>query len=206
VLPTQDSNHVTEGLGLVTSRYSTAAVVKGIITALLNKIQFIENSYWSLIDIVQLANHPQAGGPWDALDKLGSIVGGAAANRNGHTDADYLAIIKLQAKANRSRGRSEDVLSFGSLMINGGNPLYVEIFPAAFWVGCWNVQANYPLFVPLLTQVRAAGVYGILLFSTWPDGNDFEWGSRYDANAGQKGWGSRYDSTAGGVLVAATLL
>ena len=163
------------------------------------RLQEIENSYNAMIAAVQLANHPMAGGPWSVLDQLGAIVGAA---RDGLDDADYLALIKLKAKVNRSRGRSEDVLSLGSLMIGGGAPPYLEPGLAAFWMGVWNVALNYPLFVPLLRQARAAGVYGLLAYTTWPDGNDFEWGSRYDASAGQGAWGSRYDSTVGGLWVA----
>lgn len=206
MIPTQDTNIVAEGQALVTSHYQSAPVIQGIIKSLLQRLQEIENSYWSFINAVQLVNHPMAGGPWSVLDQIGAIVGGVAAQRLGLDDADYLAVIKLQARVNRSRGLSDDVIELASLMLNGGVPVYVDQPPAAFYLGAWNIALNYPLFYPLLAQIRPAGVYGHFHYSTWADGNDFEWGSRYDSTAGQGTWGSRYDATAGSVLVAGVAL
>jgi hypothetical protein len=203
MIPTPDENIVAEGQGLLTSRYVTAPNTNAILTALLARIQQIEDSYWSLIDAVQLANHPMPGGPWDVLDKLGSIVG---ALRNGLDDADYLALIKLQAKVNRSRGTAEDVLGLAALMSGTSPPVYLEMPPAAFYLGCWDIALNYPIFTPLLAQARAAGVYGLFAYTSWADGNDLQFGSTYDPDAGQGGFGSRYDSNAGGLLVAATVI
>lgn len=202
MLPTQDNNHVSEGVALLTSMYNGKPVITGLITALMQRMQDYETQFWQIINAVQLTNHPMAGGPWNVLDQIGAIVG---ARRDGLADPQYLALIKLKAKVNRSRGRSEDVLSLAALMTGVVPPVYVE-YQAAFYLGCWNIALDYPLFEPLLAQVRAAGVYGLFHYTAWADGNDFEWGSRYDAAAGQGTWGSRYDATVGGLLVAAVPL
>ena len=144
-----------------------------------------------------------AGGPWNILDQIGAIVGAA---RNGLNDADYLALIRIQARVNRARGTPEDVMGLATLMAAPLPATYLEFYPAAFYIGAFNIALNYPIIVPLLKQVRPAGVYGLFAYSTWPAGNDFAPGSIYDAKAGEGGLGSIYDTTAGGGLVACVAL
>jgi len=198
-IPAVDNSHVSEATGLLTSRYADKAVVKGIVTALALRVQEVENSFWSLVNAVQLANHPMPGGPWDVLDKLGAIVG---AVRNGLSDSAFLALIKLQARVNRSRGLAEDILLLASLLAAPGAPQYLDQYPAAFYIGAWNINPAYPIF-PLLKQARPAGVYGFVAYSTWVDGNDFEFSSRAaPTTTGQGKWGSRTSPSTGGLLVA----
>lgn len=203
MIPAVDNSHVTEGVNLLTSRYKGLPVITGLVTAAMQRFQQIEAAFWAMIAAVQLANHPMANGPWDVLDKLGYIVG---APRNGLDDVDFLALIKLQAKVNRSRGTPEDVLSLGTLMAAPGSAIYLEMPVAAFYLACLNVALDYPQFYALIRQARAAGVYGLLIYSTWQVGDDVIWSSRYDATAGAKTWGSRYDGSVGGTLVAAAPL
>jgi hypothetical protein len=203
VIPAVDNSHVTEGVALLTSRYKGQPVITGLVTALMARLQVIEASYWALINATTLANHPMAGGPWSILDQLGYLVG---VLRNGLDDTDFLALIKLQAKVNRSRGTPEDVLSLGVLMAGVQPPVYLEMPTAAFYLACLNISGNYPVFDPLLRQARAAAVYGLLIYTTWASGNDDIFSSRYDATAGQGSWGSRYDATAGGLAAAAVAL
>jgi hypothetical protein len=213
MIPTVDNNHVAEGQALLTSMFVDKAVIKGIVTALMLRLQDIETSYWALINDVQLANHPLPGPTsWSILDQLGAIVG---ASRDGLDDPDYLALIKLQIQVNRSRGNPDDILALAAIMLGStpGHilaakhplPVYVEYYPAAFYLGCWDLAGNFPLFVPLLTQIRPAAVLALLAYTTWPDGGDLVWGSSYDSSGpadNATGWGSVYDSTAGGVWVA----
>jgi hypothetical protein len=198
-VPTQDTAIVAEGGALLTSMYVSKPVIAGIVQALTARLQQIENDFWAMLNAIQLPNNPLPGGPWSILDQIGAIVG---AVRN----ADYLALIRLQAKVNRARGLAEDVLSLAAIMTGVVPPVYIEDGIAAFYLGCWNIAGSFPLFRPLLSQVRAAGTYGLFHYTTWADGNDFEWGSRYDSAAGQGTWGSRYDSTVGGLFVAAVAI
>ncbi len=200
MIPTQETTIASDGVALLTSMYVSKPVISGIVTALMLRLQQLENDAFAMISAVQLANHPMAGGPWNILDQIGAIVG---AVRNGLDDADYLALIKLTAKINRARGRAEDVLSLAALMTGGVPPVYLEDGTAAFYLGCWNIGGSYPQFEPLLKQVRAAGTYGNFVYTTWADGNDFEFGSHWDGTAGQGTFGSVYDATVGGLLAAA---
>ena len=202
-IPTPETTISPDGIALLTSMYVSQPNISGITKALTLRLQQIETSLWAVIAAVQLTNHPMAGGPWDVLDKIGSIVG---AVRNGLDDTDYLALIRLRAKVNLARGRSEDVLSLAAIMAGVLPPVYLEDGPAAFYLGCWNIGGSYPQFEPLLKQVRAAGTYGNFVYTVWADGDDFEWASGYDATAGEGTWGSTYDATKGGLLAAAVAL
>jgi len=199
MIPFQDTAHVTEAGGLITSRYADKKVTAGIVKALTLRIQEVENTFFDFITHVNLANHPFPGGPWNILDQIGTIVGVA---RNGLNDADYLALIKIKAKVNISDGNPEDILALASFMSPTQPPFYLEVPPAAFYLGCWNLFLNFPLFVSFLAQARPAGVYGMFAYSTWADGGDVEFSSVYDSSAGQTGYGSVYDANAGGVYVA----
>jgi hypothetical protein len=201
MIPIRDNAHVAEGQGLLISQFKDKAVIKGFVTACTLRLQQIENSFWDLINDIQLNNHPLPGGPWSILDQIGAIVEVA---RNGLDDPAYLALIKLKAKVNRSRGTPEDVLQLGVLMTALQPPVYLEMPIAVFYLGVRNISPTaYAQLVALIMQARAASVYGLLVYSTWAPGNDLIWGSRYDATAGQGGLGSRYDATKGGLLSAA---
>lgn len=199
-LPVQDTNHVAEGLALLTSRYASAPVVNGLLTSLLSRLQQLEDDCFDIIQKIQLSNHPLPGGPWDMLDKIGAIVG---ATRGGLDDADYLALIKITAFVNRARGLSEDVLQLALMMTNGATPLYIDCPPASFYLGCWNLGLNFGQFVSMLKQVRPAGVYGHFHYTTWPTGSDLALGSRYGGARTQGKLGSRYGGVADGGKLAA---
>lgn len=202
MIPAVDNNVVAEGTGLLTSRYINAAATKGIITALLLRVQELETQFYSLITGINLANHPMPGGPWSILDQLGALVG---APRTGLPDAQYVQWIKLKARVNRSRGLSEDLLKLAVVLNQPLPAVYVETYPAAFYIGAWNstgLFGSFALATSVLQQARGAGVYGVLAYTTWAAGNDFSFSSVYDSTQGEAGYGSVYSPSAGGLMVA----
>ena len=202
MIPAVDNNHVAEGVAYLTSRYNGQPVITGLVTSCMQRLQQIEDAFWAMINAVQLSNHPMPGGPWDVLDKIGMIVG--APPRNGLDDTDYLALIKLQAEVNTSRGNPDNILQLGAIL-SSLPPGYLEMPLGAFYLTVSDItSASFLLFPSLLKQARPTGVYALLIYTTWPDvGDDDYWASRYGGKAGQGGWGSRYTSAAGGVLAAA---
>lgn len=162
-VPTQDTNHVAEGQALLTSHYKNAAVVDGILKALLLRLQAKENDLYALLDDIQLSNHPLAGGPWQILDQLGAIVG---VKRLGRSDADYLAAIKVKIRINRSHGLAEDIIQITALVIAGA--IYREWYPAAFEVEGDDISASVAnALITYLGEARSTGTAGYLRFSTW---------------------------------------
>ena|ERR1700676_2607818 len=198
MIPTVDNAHATEGPALLTSRYINQANVKGIVTALMLRFQEIENAFWTLINGVQLTNHPMAGGPWSILDQLGAIVG---LPRLGWPDSSYVGLIKIKARVNRSRGLAEDMIQIASLLST--SPVqYLESYPAAFYIGAWNVDPSFPA-AAFLSQARSAGTLGLFAYSTWADGNDFEFDDvNNPSTTGQGTFGDSVAGVVGGLLVS----
>ncbi len=141
MIPVVDNAHVTEGVGLLTSRYKNLPNTSGLVKALMLRMQEAEGQLWSLINGVQLSNHPMAGGPWSILDQLGALVGAA---RNGMNDVDYLAAIKLEIRANRSNGLAEDIIQIMHLA-TGNSQLYLDAPPAGFIVAVLDIAS--PVFL-----------------------------------------------------------
>lgn len=162
-VPTQDLNHVAEGQALLTEHYKRAAVVNGILAAVLARIQAKENDLFALLNAIVLANHPLPGGPWQILDQLGAIVG---VKREGRTDPAYLAAIRVQIRINNSHGLAEDIIDVTALLVAGG--LYREWYPAAFEMQVLDITTDEAqALVDFLGDARSAGTEGFLRYTTW---------------------------------------
>jgi len=221
--PTLDTNHVAEATALLTDHYRTKVVIPKLLQCYMNRLQELEGVFWDIINKMLLANSPVG----DQLNKLGNIVG--AVREPGMSDADYLQAVKIQIRVNRSQGLSEDVIQVATLALNGASiPLYVDVSAsgpitiswvdpasfifvrppkytinqgAAFSLDCSNLQAPNNI-ARLLGDTRSVGTYGELHYTTWADGNDFEFGSVYSSAAGQGTFGSVYTTSVGGLLAA----
>lgn len=136
-LPLRNDNHVAEANDLLIGRYKNTQVVAGILRAYAERLAEIESDFWSLIDGVQLVNHPMVGGPWDVLDKLGALVGEP---RNGRGDADYLAAIKIRIRVNKSNGLDNDIMAVASLVVTVA--AYYKWPPAAWEVDTFTATAS----------------------------------------------------------------
>ena len=143
-VPTQDLAHVAEGQAFLTEHFKRAPVVNGILRALLLRLQAKENDLYLLLNSVQLSNHPLPGGPWQILDQLGAIVG---VKREGRSDPDYLAAIKIKIRINRSQGLAEDIIQIAALVIAAFT--YREWYPAAFEVEALDIAG--PVAQSLIT-------------------------------------------------------
>jgi hypothetical protein len=195
-VPVVDNAHVAEGVGLLTSRYKNAAVVKGITTALMLRFQEAEAQLWSLINGVQLSNHPMAGGPWSILDQLASLVG-VPGGRKGLSDADLVTAIRLQIKVNRSHGLAEDVIQVLKLA-TGNSQLYLDAPPAGFIVSVLDISDAFAaILASIVTQVRSAGTSGTLIYTTWSPGNDLILDSTTGHIPAASHLGSTTDGTGG---------
>lgn len=196
--PTQDFVHQAEQIALLTDHYRAATNVNGILNALAPSVQAIENMFWSIINSFLLANSPTG----DQLNSLGSIVG---AQRGYLNDADYLAAVLLQIRVNRSQGLSEDIIDISTL--SGSTPSYLD-YPTECAFLVENLNLPSPLVTAnMLTQARSVGIYGVMHYSTWPNGGNFKFVSRYGGASDEGGWSSRYGgATNAGLMVAGVAL
>ncbi len=191
MLPVQDTAHVAEAAALLTSRYAKLPVTSGLVKALVTPVQALENKVFAVLNAVQLSSHPLAGGPWDVLDRLGALVG--APPRGGRSDADYLAVIKLQIRVNRSNGLAEDIVQVVALIVAGAG--YFEWPPAAAEVVALGTTASVVAALQAyLPQTRSAGTALNIRYST-STGPYIIWGSSYGGVTGA-GFASTYGGAA----------
>lgn len=193
MFPTLNTEHKAEALAFLTDHYKGKSVVEGLVKTFANRVQDLETAIWDVINGFLLSKPPVG----DQLDKIGTIVGAA---RGALDDTDYLALIKLQIRVNRSAGLAEDVIQVASLALGHKADQYLDMDPAQFILEVWDLTSAMVL-AGVLSHVRSTGTRGVLHYSTWVDGSDFEWTSSY-VDVGEEGWGSVYDVTTGGLMVA----
>jgi len=134
------------------------------------------------------------------FDVLGALVG---VKRAGLGDVALESVIYLEVAVNRATGRTTDWAKFFTILkpFCSGTVIYLD-GDAAFYYGLWDLQLDPNQIGLALSKAVPNGVGGSFAYTTWPDGNDFMWSSRYDSSAGQGKWGSRYDTSVGGLWVA----
>ena len=90
------------------------------------------------------------------LDRLGEIVG---VNRQGRSDADYLAAIYVGIARNYSEATPKDIQSIWKLIIVAEDIQYIENYPAKFQLYLKiPTVANYPNIVDVTNAAKAVGV------------------------------------------------
>lgn len=203
MIPAVDNAHAAEGNALLTSRYQALPNIAGLVQACMVKFQQKENDFWSLINGLQLANHPMAGGPWQILDQLAALVG-VPGGRLGRDDADLLQAIKIQIRVNRSNGLANDIIDVAALVVSGAE--YFEWPPAAFEVDAIPIlpgAAN--ALIAYLGEAKSAGTSGTLRYATG-SGPWIRWGSTHGTVPGAAGFASLWGGAAPDQLAALAAL
>jgi hypothetical protein len=185
-VPVNDPNHVAEGVALLTSHYLNKANVTGMVRALMLRFQLYETAFQNFLFDVVLDNHPLPGGPWDILDKIGSIV---EVPRLGRNDADYVFAIKLRIRVLRSHGLSEDIIQIAALIVPPVNAIvggvlvvigaiYRDWPPAAFEIQAIPINSSQrDALLEGLGEAKSTGTEGFLRYSYFPLNQIITWGS-----------------------------
>lgn len=206
--PIQNTQIVAQGLARLTSAFITKPNVRAWLSVLLRPWQDIENATWQVLTMRFLATATVYSLPAtnSVFDTIGALVGQP---RSGLSDSDYKSIIYLRIAVNRSTGRTTDWSNFGAILLRagaGGPVSYFESMAGLFF-GVWNENLNPVLIAQTLARAVPNGVYGVYAFSTWADGNDFEWA---DANnlttTGEGTFGDSVAGAVGGLLVSGTAI
>ena len=206
-VPRQNLYLVPQGLARLTPQFQLPNC-RALLAAYLQPLQDVETVLWQIyyarmLTTATLYSLPQTNA---ALDLLGALIG---CSRNGQSDLVYKTLIVLQAAVNRSTGRITDWSNFALILEAWASGFaFTDGDNADFQFSAWNLTLP-PLSVWLqLGEAVPNGVNAVFAFTTWPDGNDFEWSDWYDGSQGQGSsgqgvWGAGpYDTTTGGLLVA----
>jgi hypothetical protein len=103
------SDHQARALATLLSQWGGAVKLKGLLAALIERVQEADDDAWALIGGRMLATAEGA-----QLDILGSIVGQL---RGGISDDDYRRLIEVRIQANLARGRVTALLQIAATLV-----------------------------------------------------------------------------------------
>lgn len=205
-IPVYNNKIVAQGLARLTSAFITKPNVRAMLSVYLQPFQDLEDATFQVLASRFLSTATLYTLPATnvVFDSLGSIVGQA---RAALSDLQLKAMIYLRVAVNRATGRVTDWSRFAQILAPfcDDEPIFYGD-QAGIYFGTWNITLPADTVASALARAVPNGVRAHYHYTTWADGNDFEWGSRYDSTVGQGLWGSRYDSTVGGLWVAGILL
>lgn len=158
--------HVETGLARLIAQYKNQPNLTGFITPYLTQCQELETVAFQILSILSDVES-QVG---EQLDLVGRVVGQP---RNGQTDTDYIKWILARMIVNRASGTPDELLQVLT-QVNDNTHSYTEYYPASFLIRLFGVLLDDPeQIAAILTETRAAGVGGGLLYSTYGDDQTF---------------------------------
>jgi hypothetical protein len=195
------STHEADAVTRLAYQFHEKARFEALIGAFGARAQTVEDALWKFVTLrgIDTATGSQ-------LDNLGAIVG---ESREGKSDDTYRIFIRARVRLNRGSGTGEDIIAIYALILSAlsGNTFSLkEIPPAAFILRIYNAltTANTLSLVRILRQARAAGVRGLLEWSSVTDDNAFEFGTDQGDGHGERivaqGFADYSTPTVGGIL------
>lgn len=124
-------------VGRLASEFKEAVKLQGMITALSNEAQAVENALWDLF----LANRNPAVATGATLDNIGDLVG--APVRGPRDDASYRLRIAGQIAINRSSGESGSIYAIAKGLVAAWNVANQPRI-AETGAGCYTVRCDPP--------------------------------------------------------------
>lgn len=167
-------DHTAQAAARLAEQYKDKVRLTGLLAALTDQIQLIEDALWQLSSerYLDYAIGTQ-------LDAIGVIVDQA---RGAMTDEEYRKALQAKIKVNRSSGTVEELLAvFHAVLPTSTNTLTLWP-PACFTLELGDVvtAVQAALYVTFLRAARLAGVRGILLWKESPTASCF----RFDTGPG----------------------
>ena len=198
MLVPQITTNVADALARLLTQYQGKPFIAGIITALVQQIQDLENGLYPIDQLRQLnfATGQQ-------LDNIGEIIG---ITRHGTDDATYLILLLGEIAVNWSEGLQEQIIYIAKKIFEA-NAIYMKTpnsvqgpaVPAniALGIGSPQVPVNlYPLVIQMILNAISAGIR--LDFSFTFNGNPHSAFSMAGPQKWVAGFGTVTDPTIGG--------
>jgi hypothetical protein len=198
---------VQQALARLTGQFQQPTI-RALLAAYMQPLQALEASFFEILEARVLStavlyNPPETN---SVLDDIGALVGvkrSGAGGPNPQSDFDYQTLIYLQIAVNKSTGRITDFSDFGKILTPFCETIQYVLGDNADFMFClFDVTLSAILIARQLSLAVPNGVYGLLAFSTWAEGNDFEFTWSGDTTVGEAGWGWSSDTSQGGVMVA----
>lgn len=160
MIPTLNSRYVIEAKARLLSMYKGRPIIEGMLEAYVKQIQRLENSIWDVINNRHLESNNTS-----CLDGIGTIL---QEFRNGRTNAEYRAALKIRLLVLRSQGKRHQLTKIISLSANGSTWRYWDAYPAGFFVYFAGTLQAFKALAKGLRDAKAAGVQGQLSWYTTP--------------------------------------
>jgi hypothetical protein len=162
---THNTKHIGQAFARLLTQFQDKQRLKKVIEILLRPLQEAEDMFWSLYEDRRLDNAEGA-----QLDILGRII---LERRDGLSDTDFRAIIRVKVRVLRSNGSAADLMAITDLMLQGLTPYdFRELFPGAIEVELKdNTLFDSKLLLRFLRLAKAAGVrIDVIQPSSFPAG------------------------------------
>lgn len=179
--------HTTRGLSRLIEQFKGKLNIEKLLKILLSELDEVETA---LQEIVLYRQIDQAFG--QQLDQIGTLVG---RTRDGYSDADYRARLKLQIGINTSESEADRILTVWKALTGSPTVSITENFPAALTLTA-QTSAVDPNVIQEIERVSAAGVkLNYTIISGVPFGF-------FDSDG--LGFGTTDDAGVGGAFVSLT--
>lgn len=168
-------DNTAEALERLTDAFKGRSVVEGIVKAFVASLELIEASSFEVLAqrILSAATGP-------SLTGLGLLVG---EDRQGRTDEELRAAIRLRIRVNSSSGRTKDMLDILALMVATEKNYHETDLPASFHIEVYQPESLYS-YRTLLSQARPRGVRASMEYTTGNPSGYMRLGSTYGAAGG----------------------
>lgn len=160
MIPTKNTSHTAEAKKLLTSMFRGRPVIEGLLKAIVDQVQTLENVAWQVIEGRQLDNAIGI-----QIDKIGGIVG---EDREGRDDADYKEAVRLRILINRSNGKVDDILKIALAAARGNPWQFWDYFPAGYVVLFGGTSAALLAFAQAMREAKPNGVNAHVLYTDQP--------------------------------------
>lgn len=194
---THDLEHASEADALFIDQYKDKSRLSALLASYVRVFQGAEDALWDVY-IKRLLDNATAA----QLDTIGAIVGQP---RIGTDDDAYRLFIRTRIRANRSRGRPEDIVQVAAIALSGIRFDYLEYYPASFVVEVLDPLPDFVTFIhDILTATKPAGVGWSLHYTpSTPGDSIFRFSSTDIEEDSDTGMSDTDEDGAGGLLISA---
>lgn len=156
----REQHHTTNALARLISQFRDKLVIEGLVKAFAAEVQEIEDVLWQIFDAFLLNN-----AVGQQLQTLGKLVGEPPL---GRPVDEYRMAIRLRIRANRSKGRTIDLIDVARLTLRP--VFYRDHKEHEFEIQIFGLFGERSV-ARILSSARAATTYGILVASDLPAEN-----------------------------------
>ena len=162
-------DHIERANDRLLSQFKGKEKIEGLLAAFHAQIQDIENVGYDLYLQRWIAS-----ATGNTLDRLGAMVN---VERNGASDSDYRINIIGEINTQFSSGSNDDIIITAKNITGASLVLFIEEYPATFYLDCRGVDNTSLTDIPRLKRVieksKPAGVKFELLITSTSDSFSF---------------------------------